>query len=240
MKYLLLLPALVFATSAVRAQAAFSIGPTVGGNLATMRMAATGDAGYRYRLDWLAGAQAEVRWGKVAVQPALLFSQKGYKTSEIADYRNSNNQSLGLFEYRNNVRLGYLTLPLNVVYAPLGTRSGPQVFAGPYASVLLTARDVHTDLTDPTDPTAVATDHLTITNSKLASTTPYYGFRRFDAGLQGGLGYRYRAFQLQASYSLGLRTTAPQYAHSGSYYEVTSVYNRSFQLSLAYLFTSAH
>ena len=232
----LLLPSLLLAAGVGHAQATFSIGPVVGGNLTTAHSNA--DTDFRYRLNWLAGAQIEARWGKVAVQPALLFSQKGYQEVKTVQRRDINNLPMGTVDFHDNVRLGYLTLPVNVVYAPHGSSAGPQVFAGPYVSMLLSTRSVYTDLSDPTTVGEI-TDHPPIVE-KVETGLIEHGFRRLDAGLQGGLGYRYAAFQLQASYSLGLRNTSPASFLLGTPLVVPNVYNRSFQLALAYLFTKAH
>ena len=231
----LFLSALLLAAGAAHAQATFNVGPVVGGNLATIQRSVNVEDEVGYHFDWLAGAQAAVSWHKVALQPALLFSQKGFRTTDTFDYRDANNLPVaGTVTYHSNVQLGYLTLPVNVVYAPLGTKAGPQVFAGPYASVLLAARDRHTDLANA-PAFGTATNQLAIAEQLDAGT---YGYRRFDAGLQGGIGYHYAAFQLQASYSLGLRTTTPQYSYLGSPVTTASVHNRCFQLSLAYLFST--
>lgn len=229
----LLLPGLLLVTSAAQAQTTFSIGPTLGGNLATLHSPV---AYIHHRLDWLAGAQALVGWGKFAVQPALLFSQKGYKDEYDIDYRDATSMSFGSATISNNVQLSYLTLPVNFSFAPLGPKAGPQLFAGPYVSLLLSGRNVHTDFNNlPTE--ATVTDHLTILET--AEANGQYGVRRFDAGLQGGVGYRYEAFLLQASYSLGLRTIVPAYTYQGMPVTSYNNYNRAFQLALTYLLGDA-
>ncbi|QKG52378.1 porin family protein [Hymenobacter sp. BRD67] len=232
-----LLPGLLLLAGAAQAQNTFSIGPVLGGNLATQHIAADNAPSLHYHLDWLAGAQANLSWGKFAVQPALLLSQKGYKHDVDIYYRDGQNLPTGPVTIHHNLRLSYLTLPVNFAYAPLGAKTGPQLFAGPYVSVLLGGRDVHTDTSNlPTD--ATVTDRLLVAES-IDINSGHTGFRRFDAGLQGGVGYRYEAFLLQASYSLGLRTTIPTYTDNGAPPTDANFYNRAFQLSLAYLFGGA-
>jgi hypothetical protein len=231
----LLFPNLLLLAGAAQAQATLSIGPTIGGNLSTLHDADANAATVNSRLGWLAGAQAAISWHNFAVQPALLFSQKGYKNEYDLTYRDSNNIPGGGIIH-NNFQLSYLTLPLNFCYAPLGATTGPQLFAGPYVSVLLSARNEHTDGNHlPTD--ATVTDELIIAEHMEVGRTA--GVRRFDAGVQGGVGYRYAAFLLQASYSLGLRTTVPAYTYQGAPVTIAGNYNRAFQLSLAYLFGDA-
>jgi hypothetical protein len=226
----------LFIAGAAQAQATFSIGPTVGGNLAKTHDADANAPNFHSHLDWLAGAQASVEWGKFAVQPSLLFSQKGHKFDYDVDYRNGSNLPLSKATIRNNVRLSYLTLPVNFVFAPMGAKKGLQLFAGPYVSMLLSARNVHTDKNNqPTD--ATVTDHLAIAETR-DLFSEQLSFRRFDAGLQGGLGYRHEAWLLQASYSLGLRSTTTPYTYLGTPVNGPTTYNRAFQLSLAYLLSS--
>ncbi|TFZ62900.1 PorT family protein [Hymenobacter sp. UV11] len=225
---------LLLAGPFAHAQTTFSIGPTLGGNLATEHIAADNAPKLGYRLDWLAGAQASFAWGRFALQPALLLSQKGFKDEYVYYFVDPNQNPTNPIAFHSNIRLSYLTLPLNFCFAPLGAKTGPQLFAGPYVSVLLSARDAHTDFNRlPEDITV--TDHLKVADA-LDALPDNYGFRRFDAGLQGGVGYRYEAFLVQASYSLGLRNTTPTYIYAGAPITSTNSYNRAFQLSLSYLF----
>lgn len=232
----LLFLGLLLLAGTAQAQATFSIGPALGGCVSTQHNASQAIT-FRYHLDWLAGAQASVDWSKFAVQPALLFSQKGYKYDYVASYQDANNLPLGDATIHNNIRQSYLTLPVNFVFAPQGVKKGPQLFAGPYASILLGARNVHTDTNNLPTATTV-TDHLVVVES-LSIYSNQLGFRRFDAGLQGGVGYRYEAWLLQASYSLGLRNTAPNYTYVGTLAGGPGNYTRAFQLSAAYLLSQA-
>ena len=69
----------------------------------------------------------------------------------------------------------------------------------------------------------------------MASDTDNRYSRRLDTGLQAGLGYRLGAFQLQASYSLGLRNLATQYRFGAYTYNEAAYRNRAWQVSLSYL-----
>jgi len=126
------------------------------------------------------------------------------------------------------VRLNYLTLPLNFAFTLGRDGQGLQVFAGPYVS-LLVGGNYTTKISSFNDVTG---------KIKAASTSDgkdRYA-QRFDGGLQGGLGYRLKAFQLQASYSLGLRNSAVQLQYNGRVPDnEPAYYNRAFQVSLSYL-----
>lgn len=60
--------------------------------------------------------------------------------------------------------------------------------------------------------------------------------RRFDAGIQGGLGYRLGPALVQATYSLGLRTIPAKTFFNGVPVTSSDYYNRALQISLTYLF----
>jgi hypothetical protein len=63
--------------------------------------------------------------------------------------------------------------------------------------------------------------------------------QRFDGGLQAGVGYRLKEFQLQASYSLGLHNSVVRFQYNGKVYDnEPAYYNRAFQVSLSYLVSS--
>lgn len=163
------------------------------------------------------------------MQPALLFSQQGYRQHLAPGGGETNDQTH---------RLNYLALPLDVAYTQRAGGQGLQVFAGPSLSLLLGGRY---------DSRTTYANGTTATNGRIVAGStkpdkypfsPYYDTdvysRRLDAGVQAGLGYRYGGFLAQARYSFGLRNLAP-------YVEATSTagdayYNRAFTFSLAYLF----
>lgn len=83
------------------------------------------------------GAVLDVRFGKLAVQPAVLFSQKGVDqrlgiTSDngsAATYTVSHTSD----QYHTVSRPNYLEIPINLVYTS-GTDHGFQLFGGPYVA----------------------------------------------------------------------------------------------------------
>jgi hypothetical protein len=185
---------------------------------------------------WQAGLVGEARFGKLAFQPALLFSQKGehvvFNTILDGIARTYSNQE-------STNRYNWLELPLNMVYTLHGDH-GLQLLAGPYLA-------------------------LGVGGHQQGRTTGYYGpavdiwpgeyenrisygpgtyNRRLDVGLNFGLGYRLGPVQVQvqASYGLGLRNLHMDdgidylIGGQGFYhkYQADAAYNRVAQLTGTY------
>lgn len=120
---------------AAHAQARFSIGPQVG--------AASSFSPYYqtflkrpYQTRSLAGVEAGVAaaWAvgqHLGVQPALLFSQRGFCIDD------ESYGAYGQATTRIRLRLNYLSLPVSVAYTLQPDGQGVQVFGGAYAGVLL-------------------------------------------------------------------------------------------------------
>jgi hypothetical protein len=215
-----------------QAQTTFSVGPRVGLNVTSVHYPEANGSSYTGRAGFEAGLTSNVQFGHFALQPSVLFSQKGYKASG----------RLVSFDipvtYEGEVRLNYLTVPLNLVFTLGREGQGLQVFGGPYASLLVGGnytQQTHfgSYLGDPpydaeTSGKLKPADVVTDGRNRYA--------RRFDTGLQAGIGYRLGGFQLQAGYSLGLRNLASQYRDvAGNTYSLPSYYNRAWQVSLSYL-----
>jgi len=221
--FLFVATSLLLAGSA-QAQTTFSIGPRVGLNVSNAHFPNISRPSHPRRVGLEAGLTSTVQFGHFAVQPSLLFSQKGYRTPSFT-------QSFDMFvATEEDYRLNYLTLPVNLAYTLGRDGQGLQVFGGPYASLLLGGNYAQRlsgfdqEYTGKVKPASTATD----ADNRYA--------RRIDAGLQAGLGYRLKGFQLQASYSLGLRNVAVPYrAFNGQVYHSSANYNRAFQVSLSYL-----
>lgn len=225
----LLASGLFLAAPAAHAQVSVSLGPVVGETLMKQRFSNGGTADYRFGL--LAGAQAYLSWGRWALQPALLFAQKGFNYSTEVDYRVANGQ-MGRATIWSKQRLNYLTLPVNFVFAPSGTATGPQFLAGPYVSMLLGGTIEQGGL--PEQPSSSTS--IRIANEIAPQEGP--AARRFEAGLQAGVGFRYEGLVLQATYSLGLRNTRAYYILNpgGTTISNDNAYNQGFQVSAGYLF----
>lgn len=81
------------------------------------------------------GAVLDVRFGKLAVQPAVLFSQKGVDQRLNISNSNSSGNYTSTYndQYHTVSRPNYLEIPINLVYTN-GTDHGFQLFAGPYVA----------------------------------------------------------------------------------------------------------
>ncbi|RZK26775.1 MAG: PorT family protein, partial [Hymenobacter sp.] len=169
--------------------------------------------------------------GHFAVQPAALYSQRGFTLRQSGSY--------GLYDPANtythdaSVRFDYLMLPLNLAYTQRADGQGAQVFAGVYLGVLAGGRYAGTSNGYTERGNVRVGNEATVTNSNL------YG-RRFDNGVQMGLGYRYHGLLAQASYSLGLRNVDTfngnaLFIRNFESYDGAKYRNQAFQVSLAYL-----
>lgn len=228
-----------------QAQVSFSIGPQVGYNLTSVSYdMATGSspyATYSYetssRSGFEAGLKASVNLPHFAFQPAILFSQQGYKFSD-------NYNSLGSYTSAGtqSIRANRLAIPLNFAYTQQADGQGFQLFAGPYLSFLLGGSyQNNTVVTLTTGASKTSTQEGDVkagdTYSDSANDTNYYQ-RNLDAGLQAGLGYQFKTILLQAGYSWGLRNVGANYPATMLNGPAPLVKNRAFMVSLAYLFSS--
>jgi hypothetical protein len=225
-----------FCACTAQAQVTFTVGPKVGYNLSTTHFTRDNQFKTSYRSGIEAGVVASLRVGHFALQPAALYSQKGYRL----DFAIPGDRLTSPLYYSGNTRLDYLAFPINIVYSQHAQGQGWQVFAGPYLGVLLGGRYTSSTAVDVTYAGAVTTGKVASESGFDAnnSTTTYS--KKIDAGLQAGLGYLYRDFLLQATYSLGLRNIHYRdFAANVGYGDLDIPYrNCSFQASLTYLFGS--
>ncbi|OON66208.1 outer membrane beta-barrel protein [Hymenobacter sp. CRA2] len=197
-----LLAAIFALTTITYAQAQGHFGLRAGYNAAWF----TGQLDYqpqqRYHLEH--GLQVGLTYtqpfGRLAVQPALLFTHQGSR----ATMREEQTTSQGPYvrEYRQRFRLNYVALQLPVVYTP-SENHGWQLFAGPYVArgvsgkfdgnFQATLNGAPIETWGGTGGVRFATDG----SSYYTSVSPW------DAGLLGGVGYRRGPVQVQAGYSHG-------------------------------------
>jgi len=228
------------------AQVTFRVGPKVGLNVTTARFAPneqllnqgiviTNNTSYQTGLE--VGVIGSIGFSHFLVQPAILYSQKGYRMHGTQ----SNVQSIdgtipAPYEYTS--RLSYLTVPLNFTYAQHANGQGFQVFAGPYLGLLvggdylftLPASTIRTDIGGEIKGGNYPADYNGFNDHNVYS-------RRLDAGLQAGIGYQWGLVLAQACYSVGLRNLAPSnYAIFSFIGNGPDCKNQGFQVSLGYLF----
>ena len=233
-KYFALLAGLLLTASAAQAQITF--GPRLGLNLTTVAIETDSPAGpvdRRYLASGQVGVALNAQFGKLAFQPAVVISQKGYKgkNQETPYFKNDIVQT---------VRLNYVEVPLNLVFTT-GGEQGFQVFAGPYVALGLGGN--YTVKGDWEYNDGFVRDRGTIDQhgdvkfvSKYPnnSTSKDEHFRAVDFGLNAGLGYKINAFQVQLGYGLGLANTLPKTPDGKEPRD--KVRNRGLQLMAGYFF----
>ncbi|MDO7854179.1 outer membrane beta-barrel protein [Hymenobacter convexus] len=215
---------LLLLAGVIQAQTTFRIGPQVSLNWSN---ASYFNDSYRpsARAGFEAGVLGSLDLGHVSLQPALLYSQKGYYLTSGTD------QTTGI--NNDNFRLNYLTLPVKVVYARADGQ-GVQVLAGAYLGLLLGGR--YERAFTHNNSTTVTTGSIIPNQTPLSYEE--YSSRRLDAGFLVGVGYRYKRVQVQANYSWGGTNLAVSYQFKGVNYENPFYRNQAVQVSLACLFNA--
>ncbi|OGX84892.1 outer membrane beta-barrel protein [Hymenobacter glacialis] len=234
---LLLLITLLSAATA-SAQTTYRLGLRGGINRATTTLdaASTGitffDAGYSAGksaiYSWQTGAVLEVAFSKFALQPALLFSQKGEQFNTNFFFNQFGASA------RSTNRYNWLELPVNAVYSVRNF----QLFGGPYVALGVGGR--RRGIRVNNSPGIVGPLSYNIDEKiNFGSNTPN---RRLDAGVNFGVGYRQGPMQVQLGYQLGLRNLhrAPYDGLIAEFpyhdFGADAAYNRVVQLTGTYFF----
>jgi len=186
---------------------------------------------------WQAGLVLEAAFGKFAVQPALVFSQKGEKFSTSVYY---NGVESGTSVSTNSTnRYNWLEIPISFVYTLHGDH-GLQLFAGPYVAMGVGGR-----LASTSYYAAPNVRYAPYDSGKQVTYGPDTNNHCFDAGVNFGLGYRQGPLQVQAGFGLGLvnlhqeiPSFDPGFSPLNSYnFYNDAAYNRVLQLTGAYFFS---
>ncbi|HEX8656679.1 MAG TPA: outer membrane beta-barrel protein [Hymenobacter sp.] len=279
--------AFMAAAPTVRAQTSISLGLRLGGNLATRsgddpayspregtyggtatRTTATQkDYARQAIISPQFGAVLDVRFGNLALQPAVLFSQKG--VDQTLDATTTTTTSFGGFpaekttlteKLHSTSRANYLEIPVNLVYTTGGDH-GFQIFAGPYVAFGMGGRAeienqgtrtsgngssyynyggtffLYRDTYPGAPLNNFGSTATTTSPASYEANSGAYVARRFDAGINAGIGYRFSALQVQLGYGLGLVNQQPGKAPSFST-EPTAYQQRVTQLTATYFFSS--
>ncbi|SDY72283.1 porin family protein [Hymenobacter psychrophilus] len=216
------------------AQAQVTIGPRIGLNLAdiSFKFEDIDDADLDTKLLVApqAGITLNAAFGNLALQPSLLFSQKGTKVTVDESSPGFSNVT------ETTARLNYLELPVNLVYTTGGTE-GFQVFAGPYIGFGLGGKIKQKYTVSQSGTTISESESYKVkfaSKSKSNSDAEY--FNQPDFGVNGGVGYKTGPFQVQAGYSLGLNNMVPKDSDGAK--PDSKSHNRVIQFSLSYFFGS--
>jgi len=188
---------------------------------------------------WQVGIVLALDFGKISLQQALLFTQKGETVHTVADIHSTKYYSFGYTEITSTNRYNWLELPLNVVYTQYGDH-GFQLFAGPYVALAVGGHRTGTLFNNSNGVRGPATYPIDERITYGSETNN----RRLDAGINFGLGYRQGPMQLQLGYSLGLRNlhqanASPVYFDTSApthNFIADAAYNRVAQLTGTYFF----
>lgn len=221
----LLTSALSMLATVAQAQTTFSIGPQVGLNVSNAQYTRDDFYHTRARAGFEVGVLGSLHIGRVTLQPALLFSQKGYHLTS------GDNPNISTGQHDDHFRLNYLTLPAKVLFTPRQDGQGFQFLVGAYLSMLVGG---HYERNYTFNATTTLTEGRIIPNQSPLSYEEYSS-QRVDYGLLAGLGYRYKRVQLQVNYSWGLESLAVDYIYRGQSLDNPNYTNRALQASLAYL-----
>jgi hypothetical protein len=221
----------------VQAQTTFSLGPQIGLNITTATYSHNNASFYDFSTAPLpgleAGLLATIGFGHFLLQPALLYSQKGFILK--GTLLPTTSPSSRPIAAQVTSQLNYLTLPLNFVYTQKADGEGLRVFGGGYVGLLLGGkRKVHDEYANTNSFARIYESESPIKpGNNSASVTDFYA-KRLDAGLQAGLGYQHRSALVQLTYSVGLTNPAVTYPGLPPE-ESPSYHNRALAISLAYL-----
>ena len=241
----LLVAGLLSVASTVHAQPTVRFGPTVGYN----RSFGGFDYPNQTYLTVTNASRSGVEAGVVAqlgfadhwaLQPAVLYAQKGFSFAEKTYDAQFNYTYQGDYSFR----FDYLAVPVNLVYSQRPGSQGLQVFAGPYVGFLLGGR--YTSAPSGRYGSGASRGQSDAGDVQAGDTYnnrpgEAYVSRGVDAGLQGGLGYGFAGgFQVQAGYSQGLRNLGAAYAPGLTSRTPPTYRSHALQLAAAYLFGSKH
>ncbi|MFD1874862.1 outer membrane beta-barrel protein [Hymenobacter bucti] len=221
------------------AQTHLSVGPTLGVNISSANYRDANSI-YAYNNSYVSrfegGIVASIRHRHVALQPALLYSQKGFVLS--GNYRAiSNTGQVGVGSVFNVYSLNYLTLPVNLVYAQKANGQGFQLFGGGYVGRLLGGRVLYDNYQGVEGGNRNHSEgEIPVRAGNEFQNDGAHYVQRYDAGLQAGIGFQLKGLQVQVAYSQGLTNLQ---AHQPLYIptEEPNYHNKTVHASIAYLFT---
>ncbi|MDO7874538.1 porin family protein [Hymenobacter sp. ASUV-10] len=236
-KFYTILTTLACLAGAHSASAQFSIGPRLGLNLADVALSGDldGDTDTKISAGVQVGVAATIGLAdKFAFQPALLYSQKGFKREQ------TETETFGGITYTasfsSKASFNYLEVPLNFVFTT-GGENGFQVFAGPYLAYGVGGKTESKYSVKDANGTTYdsGSENKTVKFADKEGSDDYSYVRALDLGLNGGLGYRQGPFQAQVGYGLGLGNLIPQ-NENGDEYDYKAR-NRVIQVSATYFFS---
>ena len=243
------------------AQAQVTFGPKVGINYSSLKQTLSDDAkkpsnakatDFNGKIGASFGIMANMRFGNLALQPAITYSMKGAK---VDDERTTTSTTSGITTSTKSTQtgsfsLGYVDIPVNLVYTT-GGDNGFQVFVGPYVGLGLSGKyDFKDSYTSTTSGGGISLTSTVNTDGKgdiefNGSPTDAEAEKAFnekkvlfgglDYGLNVGIGYLINNIQIQAGYGLGLSNIEPKYTDQKDS-ERGTLKNNVISLTAAYHF----
>ncbi len=226
--YCLIVALSLTAMMGVNAQIDLTYGPKAGLNMTTL----TGDI---ENTGLKAGAQIGGManlyvLNRLAIQPNLLFSMKGYRYMD----------KVGGVKVIETLSLNYLELPVNIIYEFNMQKESEklQLFAGPYISYGLfgkykiNKKGNKLELDDfGAYPASGEADIEFVNDAKDTDVTKHLPINAIDYGINIGIGYTIGQYQIQAAYGLGLGNITPKF---NGEFPKDKINNTTFQFSLGY------
>lgn len=174
------------------------------------------------------GLTVNAQFGSLAIQPSLLFSQKGYRFQETEEGGGLKS------EYKAVTRLSYLEIPVNFVYT-IGEEDGFQLFAGPYVGFGISGKEKSELTLEYSGKKNSSSKEVDVEfASEDGDDNDKNYLRALDYGLNAGVGYRTGPLQVQLGYGLGLGNLIPN-SQNGQEPD-DKIHNRVAHLSVAYFF----
>jgi hypothetical protein len=186
-----------------------------------------------FRSGLTAGIATNLAYRHLVFGVSALFTMKGF----VLDSRYTDASPTVSDEtnyYHERYRFNYLTLPLTIAYAQRANGQGVQLSGGGYVACLLGGKVVYDNRFESTvnqGYTYQATVPVKAGSVVDHYTTDFYT-KRFDVGVQAGLGYRWKPLLVQAVYQLGLRDLEPAYPNDGN--RRPTYYSRNVTISATY------
>ena len=227
----------VYSNSA-QAQTSFSIGPRLGLNVTSAKYIDDKSSQYDIKTPAISrietGITGNISNRHFALQPSLLYSQKGFVFK--SGFREAIGGQTSITDFHEVFKLNYLTSSINFVYTQKRDGRGFQGFAGGYFGILLNGKVTYDNFFSVVGTTRISYQaELPIRAGKHFQNDGNFYSQHHDAGLQAGVGYRYADALVQIAYSVGVANIGVDYPMnidpSGPSY-----YNRLFQASIVYLF----
>jgi hypothetical protein len=226
-----LLTAAVLLAAGATAEAQISFGPRVGLNAANVNLDfqdSDDEFDTKMKLGPQIGVVLNAQFGNLSIQPAVIYSQKGFKVDE-SETSNGFTSSI-----KQDIKLGYAEIPVNFVYTT-GGDNGFQVFAGPYVGFGLGGKLKSEGKTSGNGVNISFDEEYDVEfASKVGDDEDKEYFRGLDVGANAGIGYKAGPVQVQLGYGFGFGNLIPNDENDKKPEDKAN--NRVIQLSLTYLF----